>query len=62
MIHVSSSCNPAVHHTGARFINGDTTVFMQLIQGNLFNRIYSGNVRRVFGRLDRVLKERGLLS
>jgi 4-oxalmesaconate hydratase len=36
MIHVSSSCNPAVHHTGAHYINGDTTVFMQLIQGNLF--------------------------
>ena len=34
MIHVSSSCNPAVHHTGALYINGD--VFMQLIQGNLF--------------------------
>jgi 4-oxalmesaconate hydratase len=25
-------------------------------------RIYSDNARRVFGRLDRVLKERGLLS
>jgi 4-oxalmesaconate hydratase len=36
MIHVSGSCNPAVHHTGAHYINGDTTVFMQLIQGNLF--------------------------
>ena len=36
MIHVSSSCNPAVHHTGAHYINGDTTAFMQLIQGNLF--------------------------
>ena len=36
MIHVSSSCNPNFHHTGAHYINGDTTVFMQLIQGNLF--------------------------
>jgi 4-oxalmesaconate hydratase len=36
MIHVTSSCNPNFHHTGAHYINGDTTVFMQLIQGNLF--------------------------
>jgi 4-oxalmesaconate hydratase len=36
MIHVSSSCNPNFHHTGAHYINGDTSVFMQLIQGNLF--------------------------
>jgi 4-oxalmesaconate hydratase len=36
MIHVSSSCNPAFHHTGAHYINADTTAFMQLIQGDLF--------------------------
>jgi 4-oxalmesaconate hydratase len=36
MIHVSSSCNPNFHATGAHYINGDTTAFMQLIQGNLF--------------------------
>jgi 4-oxalmesaconate hydratase len=36
MIHVSSSCNPNFHHTGAHYINGDTTAFMQLIQGDLF--------------------------
>ena len=36
MIHVSDSCNPAVHHTGAHYLNADTTVFMQLIQGDLF--------------------------
>ena len=36
MIHVTSSCNPAVHHTGAHYLNGDTTAFMQLLQGNLF--------------------------
>jgi 4-oxalmesaconate hydratase len=36
MIHVTGSCNPNFHHTGAHYINGDTTVFMQLIQGNLF--------------------------
>ncbi len=36
MIHVSASCNPAAHTTGAHYINGDTTAFMQLIQGDLF--------------------------
>jgi 4-oxalmesaconate hydratase len=36
MIHVSSCCNPNFHHTGAHYINADTAVFMQLIQGNLF--------------------------
>jgi 4-oxalmesaconate hydratase len=38
MIHVSSSCNPNFHGTGAHYINGDTTAFMQLIQGDLFRR------------------------
>lgn len=36
MIHVSGSCNRNFHATGAHYINADTTVFMQLIQGNLF--------------------------
>jgi 4-oxalmesaconate hydratase len=36
MIHVTGSCNPNFHATGAHYINGDTTVFMQLIQGDLF--------------------------
>jgi len=36
MIHVSSSCNPNFHATGAHYINGDTSVFMQLLQGDLF--------------------------
>jgi len=36
MIHVTGSCNPAVHHTGAHYLNADTTAFMQLLQGNLF--------------------------
>ena len=36
MIHVSSCCNPNFHHTGAHYINADTTAFMQLIQGQLF--------------------------
>ncbi|MGH9294350.1 MAG: amidohydrolase family protein, partial [Acidimicrobiales bacterium] len=36
MIHVSASCNPAFHATGAHYLNADTTAFMQLIQGDLF--------------------------
>lgn len=32
MIHVSSSCNPNFHGTGAHYLTGDLTVFMQLIQ------------------------------
>ena len=32
MIHVSASCNPNFHATGAHYINGDTAVFMQCIQ------------------------------
>jgi 4-oxalmesaconate hydratase len=35
-IHVSSSCNRNFHHTGAHYINADTTAFMQLIQGDVF--------------------------
>ena len=35
-IHVSSSCNRNFHHTGAHYINADTTAFMQFIQGDLF--------------------------
>jgi len=36
MIHVSASCNPNFHGTGAHYINGDTTAFMQLITADLF--------------------------
>jgi 4-oxalmesaconate hydratase len=36
MVHVSSSCNPAFHFTGAHYINGDTTAFMQFIEADLF--------------------------
>jgi len=36
MVHVSSSCNPAFHFTGAHYINADTTAFMQFIQSDLF--------------------------
>jgi 4-oxalmesaconate hydratase len=36
MVHVSMSCNPNFHGTGAHYINGDTTAFMQFIQADLF--------------------------
>ena len=38
MIHVSTSCNPAAHTLGAHYLNADTTAFMQLVQGKLFER------------------------
>lgn len=37
MVHVSSSCNPNFHATGAHYINADTTAFMQFLQGDLFS-------------------------
>ena len=37
MIHVSASCNPCFHATGAHYMNADTTAFMQLLQGDLFS-------------------------
>ncbi len=36
MIHVSTSCNPNFHTLGAHYLNADTSVFMQLIMGDLF--------------------------
>jgi len=36
MVHVSTSCNPCFHTTGAHYINADTTAMMQFIQGALF--------------------------
>ncbi|MBE0532312.1 MAG: amidohydrolase [Rhodospirillales bacterium] len=38
MIHVSQSCNPNFHFTGAHYINADTAVFMQLLKSDLFVR------------------------
>ncbi len=38
MIHVSASCNPNFHATGAYYLNADTTAFMQLLSGDLFSR------------------------
>ncbi|MBY8829400.1 amidohydrolase family protein [Hephaestia mangrovi] len=36
MIHVSGSCNPGVHATGAYYLSADTIAFMQLLQGDVF--------------------------
>ena len=36
MFHVTSSCNPVFHYTGAHYINGDTTAFMQFIMSDIF--------------------------
>jgi 4-oxalmesaconate hydratase len=36
MIHVSGSCNPAMHATGGYYIAADTIAFMQLLEGDLF--------------------------
>ncbi|OWT71487.1 MULTISPECIES: amidohydrolase family protein [unclassified Achromobacter] len=36
MVHVSCSCNPNFHHTGAHYLNGDTTAFMQFLMADIF--------------------------
>ncbi|WP_321968988.1 amidohydrolase family protein [Paraburkholderia tropica] len=36
MIHVSGSCNEHFHGTGAHYINGDTTAFVQFMTSNIF--------------------------
>jgi 4-oxalmesaconate hydratase len=38
MIHVSQTCNPNFHFTGAHYINADTTAIMQCIQSGLFEQ------------------------
>ena len=38
MIHVSTSCNPAFHTTGAHYLNADTTAFMQCLTSDLFRQ------------------------
>lgn len=38
MIHVSGTCNPNFHALGAHYLNADTTAFMQLLEGDLFER------------------------
>lgn len=41
MVHVSTSCNPNFHTLGAHYLNADTSVFMQFIQSDLFDRFPS---------------------
>ena len=36
MVHVSGSCNPNFHATGAHYMNADTTAVMQFITADLF--------------------------
>ena len=36
MVHVSTSCNPCFHTTGAHYLNADTTAFMQCLSSDLF--------------------------
>ena len=36
MVHTSTSCNPNFHGSGAHYINGDTTAFMQFLTSDLF--------------------------
>jgi 4-oxalmesaconate hydratase len=36
MIHVSTSCHPCFHTTGAHYLNADTTAFMQCLTSDLF--------------------------
>jgi 4-oxalmesaconate hydratase len=36
MVHVSGSCNPNFHATGAHYLNADTTAFMQFLLSDLF--------------------------
>jgi 4-oxalmesaconate hydratase len=38
MLHVSTSCNPNFHTLGAHYLNADTSVFMQLLLSDLFDR------------------------
>ena len=38
MVHVSTSCNPCFHTTGAHYLNADTTAFMQCLTSEIFSR------------------------
>lgn len=38
VVHVSGTCTSAVHPLGAHYLNADTTVFMQLVEHDLFTR------------------------
>ncbi len=55
MIHVSASCNPNFHGTGAHYINGDTTAFMQFITSDLFKDFPDAEVHHPARRRRRAL-------
>ncbi len=55
MVHVSTSCNPSFHTTGAHYINADTTAVMQFIQGDLFKDFPTLQVRHSARRRGRAL-------
>ena len=38
MVHVSTACNPNFHTLGAHYLNADVSVFVQLLQSDLFTR------------------------
>ncbi|HEY0889088.1 MAG TPA: amidohydrolase family protein [Nocardioides sp.] len=38
MVHVSTACNPNFHTLGAHYLNADVSVFVQLLQSDLFSR------------------------
>jgi 4-oxalmesaconate hydratase len=38
MVHVSTACNPNFHTLGAHYLNADVSVFVQLLQSDLFER------------------------
>ena len=38
MVHVSTACNPNFHTLGAHYLNADTSVFVQVLSGDLFAR------------------------
>lgn len=41
MVHVSTACNPNFHTLGAHYLNADTSVFVQLLQSDLFTHFPS---------------------
>ena len=71
MIHVSGSATPSVHGTGAYYLNGNTAAFMQLLEGDVFQRYPDlkfiiphggGSVPYHWGRYRGLAADRGLPS
>jgi 4-oxalmesaconate hydratase len=78
MVHVSTSCNPCFHTTGAHYLNADTTAFMQCLTSDIFERFptlrfviphgggavpyHWGRFRGLAQELKKPLLEEGLLN